>query len=65
MEWLRDTIALVSQEPVLFHTTIENNLRMGKADATSEEIMEACKLANAHEFISKLSEVLYRQKSQF
>ncbi|KYQ92143.1 ABC transporter B family protein [Tieghemostelium lacteum] len=51
---LRQKIGLVSQEPVLFATTIEENIRYGKVDATLEEIQEAAKLANAHSFISQL-----------
>ncbi|KAI1703361.1 ABC transporter transmembrane region domain-containing protein [Ditylenchus destructor] len=54
VEWLRNTIGLVSQEPVLFAATVEENLRMGKPDATLDEMVKACKTANAHEFIAKL-----------
>ncbi|KAI0989395.1 hypothetical protein GJ496_009361 [Pomphorhynchus laevis] len=50
---LRSKIGLVSQEPVLFSTTIEENVRLGKPDATDDEIRNACQIANAHEFISK------------
>uniref|UniRef100_A0A914PU77 ABC transmembrane type-1 domain-containing protein n=1 Tax=Panagrolaimus davidi TaxID=227884 RepID=A0A914PU77_9BILA len=50
--WLRrNVIGIISQEPVLFATTIEENIRYGKPDATDEEVREAAKLANAHEFI--------------
>ena len=45
---------MVSQEPVLFDTTITENIRYGKEDATMEEILEAAKKANAHDFISML-----------
>ncbi|KAF2069672.1 hypothetical protein CYY_009009 [Polysphondylium violaceum] len=51
---LRQKIGLVSQEPVLFATTISENIRYGKEDATQEEIEEAARLANAHQFISQL-----------
>uniref|UniRef100_A0A1I8A8S6 ABC-type xenobiotic transporter n=1 Tax=Steinernema glaseri TaxID=37863 RepID=A0A1I8A8S6_9BILA len=54
VEWIRNTIGIVSQEPILFATTIENNLRMGKTDLTEQEMVEACQMANAHEFISRL-----------
>lgn len=54
---MRSTIAIVSQEPVLFATTIENNLRMGREDVTMEDIVRACKMANANEFICKLPDV--------
>jgi ATP-binding cassette subfamily B (MDR/TAP) protein 1 len=51
---LRRNIGSVSQEPALFSGTIMDNLRIGKMDATDEEITEAAKTANVHSFISKL-----------
>ncbi|WP_124726528.1 ABC transporter ATP-binding protein [Staphylospora marina] len=51
---LREKIGLVMQEPVLFSGTVEDNIRMGKIDATMEEIIEAAKAAGAHEFIGGL-----------
>ncbi|KAM9968902.1 hypothetical protein ACTFIW_000305 [Dictyostelium discoideum] len=51
---LRQKIGLVNQEPVLFATTISENIRYGKEGATQDEIEEAAKLANAHSFISQL-----------
>ncbi|CAF1492249.1 unnamed protein product [Adineta ricciae] len=51
---LRQNIGLVSQEPVLFATTIRNNIGYGKENATFEEIVEAAKQANAHPFIDIL-----------
>lgn len=54
LKWLRNHIGVVSQEPVLFDTTIAENIRYGKIDATMEEIKEAAKKANAHGFISEL-----------
>ncbi|KAL6659319.1 hypothetical protein ACP70R_003359 [Stipagrostis hirtigluma subsp. patula] len=51
---LRKNIGSVSQEPSLFSGTIMDNLRIGKTDATDEEITEAAKTANVHSFISKL-----------
>jgi len=50
---VRDQISVVTQEPILFNDTIENNVKLGKQDATIEEIEEAAKVANAHNFISK------------
>jgi ABC-type multidrug transport system fused ATPase/permease subunit len=41
----------IFQEPVLFHTSIAENIRYGKPDATDEEVEEAARLANAHDFI--------------
>ncbi|MCQ2416986.1 MAG: ABC transporter ATP-binding protein/permease [Oscillospiraceae bacterium] len=48
---LRDSVAMVLQKNVLFSGSIKDNLRWGNPDATDEEMMEACKLAQAHEFI--------------
>jgi len=53
---LRRHIGLVSQEPVLFAQTIAENIRYGNDTATDEQIIEACKTANAHDFISALPE---------
>jgi ABC-type multidrug transport system fused ATPase/permease subunit len=41
--------------PVLFHGTIRDNIKLGKPDATEEEIIKAAKAANAHDFITNLS----------
>lgn len=57
VEWLRQKIGVVSQEPVLFDTTIEENIRYGREGVTQQEIEKAAKEANAHDFISKLPEV--------
>jgi ATP-binding cassette, subfamily B, bacterial len=51
---LRERIAIVLQEPVLFSGTIADNLRYGRLDATREEIEEAARAAHAHEFIARL-----------
>ncbi len=55
--WLRSHIGVVSQEPVLFTGSIEDNIRFGKSDATDEEVRAAAEMANAHEFIMALPEV--------
>lgn len=47
----RKQFAIVLQEPVLFSTSLAENIRYGKPDATEQEIIEAAKAANAHEFI--------------
>ncbi|VEL07052.1 unnamed protein product [Protopolystoma xenopodis] len=52
--WFRSLLGVVQQEPTLFSGTVEENIRLGKLDATTEEIQEAAKQANAHEFILKL-----------
>ena len=49
---LRDAIAFVPQEPILFHRSLIENIRYGKRDATDEEVIEAAKKAHCHEFIS-------------
>ncbi len=49
---LRDSVAMVLQKNVLFAGTIKENLRWGNENATDEEIEEACKLSQAHEFVS-------------
>jgi len=51
---LREQIAVVLQESVLFRTTIKENIAYGKLDATMEEIIAAAKSANAHDFILEL-----------
>lgn len=51
LEVLRDNVAMVLQKNVLFSGTIKENMRWGNAEASDEEIMEACKLAQADEFI--------------
>jgi ATP-binding cassette subfamily B protein/subfamily B ATP-binding cassette protein MsbA len=51
---LRDKIAIVLQDPVLFAGTIADNLRYGRLDATDEEVEEAARAAHAHEFIARL-----------
>ena len=48
---LREQIGIVPQENILFHGTIYDNIRYGRLEATSEEIYEAAKIANAHAFI--------------
>ncbi|KAF0917807.1 hypothetical protein E2562_021479 [Oryza meyeriana var. granulata] len=54
LNWIRGKIGLVSQEPLLFMTSIKDNITYGKDDATIEEIRRAAELANAANFIDKL-----------
>jgi ATP-binding cassette, subfamily B, bacterial len=54
LDSLRRHISLVSQEPLLFSSTISENIRYGRLDASQAEIIEAAKAANAHEFIMHL-----------
>ena len=53
---LRRQIALVPQEPMLFHRTLAENIAYGRPDASREEIMEAARMANADAFIARLPE---------
>ncbi|KAF7136372.1 hypothetical protein RHSIM_Rhsim08G0063100 [Rhododendron simsii] len=54
LKWLRSQMGLVSQEPALFATSIKENILFGKEDADMEEIINAAKASNAHNFISQL-----------
>lgn len=51
---LRKSLGMVLQDTSLFEKTIMENIRYGKLDASDEEVIEACKVANAHDFIMKL-----------
>jgi ATP-binding cassette subfamily B protein len=51
LEVLRDNVAMVLQKNVLFSGSIKDNLRWGNKDATDEEMIHACRLACAHDFI--------------
>ena len=51
---IRDNISVVTQDTYLFHGTVAENLRFGKPDATPQELEEAARAANAHEFIARL-----------
>lgn len=53
---LRDQIGLVLQDTILFSDSVATNIRMGNPDATDEEVIEAAKAANAHDFIMELPE---------
>ena len=52
LQTLRDAVAMVLQKNVLFSGTIKDNLRWGNQEATDEELIEACKLAQAHDFVT-------------
>ncbi|NBU37392.1 MAG: ABC transporter ATP-binding protein, partial [Actinobacteria bacterium] len=51
---LHDAIGVVSQDPHLFHESIESNLRYAKPDATTEEIVDACRSARIHDMVAAL-----------
>jgi ABC-type multidrug transport system fused ATPase/permease subunit len=52
-DW-RQRIGFVSQDIFIFHDTVENNILFGRLDATMDEVIRAAKLANAHDFVTKL-----------
>ena len=60
---LREYVRIVSQDPFLFSRTIEENIRYGKPEATEEDVIQAVRMANAHEFISQLPDG-YRTRIQ-
>lgn len=57
VRWLREQIGVVGQEPVLFNTTVRQNIRYGREGVTNEEIEAAARQAFAHQFIIKLPKV--------
>ncbi len=56
LEALRDAVAVVLQKNVLFSGTVKENLRWGNENATDEELIEACRLAQADDFVQKMPE---------
>merc|ERR1712136_320810 len=54
VKWLRSQIGVVAQEPVLFDTTVAENIRYGRDDVTMDEIIEASKQSNAYDFIMNM-----------
>ncbi|RRD46887.1 ABC transporter ATP-binding protein [Tessaracoccus sp. OH4464_COT-324] len=54
VEFLRSQVALVQQEAVLFTGSVMDNIRLGRLEATDEEVVEAAKLARAHDFIERM-----------
>ncbi|HEX3553596.1 MAG TPA: ABC transporter ATP-binding protein [Thermoanaerobaculia bacterium] len=54
LPWLRSQIAAVFQEPFLFSGDVQSNVLMGRTDARAEEMVECCRRAGAHEFITAL-----------
>jgi ATP-binding cassette subfamily B protein len=53
LESLRKQVSLIPQDPLLFHRTFEENIHYGRLDASTEEVIQAAKLAHCHEFILK------------
>ncbi|CAF1232144.1 unnamed protein product, partial [Didymodactylos carnosus] len=56
IEAYRKQFGIVQQEPVLFDMSVEENIRLGKLDATDDEVVQAATLANAHDFIMQLKD---------
>ncbi|XP_054815051.1 putative multidrug resistance protein isoform X1 [Prosopis cineraria] len=64
LKWLRSQLGLVNQEPVLFATTIKDNILFGKEGASMESVITAAKAANAHDFVVKLPDGYETQVGQ-
>lgn len=64
IETLRGSLAFAPQKATLFSTTIEENLKYGKSDATEEEIQEALVASNAYEFVEKLDKKTQHELTQ-
>ena len=62
IQWLRSLIGIVEQEPVLFATTISENIRYGRPGVSMEDIVAAAKEANAYNFIQDLPQVEWIQQ---
>lgn len=56
LQQLRSQIGLVSQEPVLFSSTVGDNISYGNPEASQQQVEDAARAANAHSFVSKLPE---------
>ncbi len=56
VESLRAQLGIVTQEPILFHDTVFNNIAFGMENVDEEEVVKAAKIANAHEFIVQMEE---------
>jgi ABC-type multidrug transport system fused ATPase/permease subunit len=56
LQSLREQVSLMLQEPILFSSSVEENIRYGRLDATHDEVIEAAKAAQAHEFITEMPE---------
>ncbi|PWA78769.1 AAA+ ATPase domain-containing protein [Artemisia annua] len=65
LKWLRSQMGLVNQEPILFATSIKENILFGKEGASFDDIVAAAKDANAHDFIVKLPDGYETNVGQF
>lgn len=57
VHWLRKNIGIVSQEPVLFSTSISENIKYGQSKCSQRDIVNAAMVSNSHSFIIKLPQV--------
>ena len=57
IHWLRKMMGVVNQQPILFETTVMENIRMGNENATDEQIIQLCQDLGLHQTIIKLSQV--------
>ncbi|KAL3511376.1 hypothetical protein ACH5RR_030777 [Cinchona calisaya] len=65
LNWLRSQMGLVNQEPILFATSIKENILFGKEEAPMEMVISAAQAANAHDFVTKLPDGYETQVGQF
>ncbi|XP_065864782.1 ABC transporter B family member 15-like [Euphorbia lathyris] len=65
LKWFRSQMGLVNQEPVLFATSIKENILFGKEGASMDDVIDAAKSANAHDFIVKLPDGYETEVGQF
>jgi ATP-binding cassette subfamily B protein len=56
LKWVQSNLGMVLQQPHLFSGTVRENIRYGRLSATDDEVMQASKLANAHEFIATMKD---------
>lgn len=61
LQWYHKQMGIVNQEPCLFNISIKENIKYGKLDAIDEEIYEAAKKANIHDFIMSLPKSMIHQ----
>ncbi|KAH9708541.1 ABC transporter B family member 15 [Citrus sinensis] len=65
LKWLRSQMGLVNQEPILFSTSIKENILIGKPGASMETVVKAAQAANVHDFIMKLNDGYETKVGQF
>lgn len=63
-KWLRDEIGLVSQQPILFDCSIEENIKYACPEATHDDVVKVARKANAHDFITSFPDGYNTQVGQ-